>query len=63
MTLQGCFECTQWEIFSTADINEQVETVTDYVHFCMDFISTKTFKVYPNDKLWVSKNLINDKPK
>lgn len=67
MTLQGCFECTQWEIFSTDDINEQVETVTDYVNFCIDsVIPTKSFKVYPNDKPWVSKNLktlINEKRK
>lgn len=58
MALQGCFECTKWDIFSADDINDQVKNVTDFIHFCMDYvITTKTFKVFPNDKPRLSKNL------
>ncbi|KAM4537132.1 uncharacterized protein PAE49_021521 [Odontesthes bonariensis] len=67
MFLQGCFECTNWEIFNCDDINEQVEVISDYINFCTDsIIPTKVRKVFPNDKPWVSnklKHLIMEKKK
>ncbi len=58
MALQGCSDYTLWEVFNTPDINEQVVVVSDYVNFCVDsVIPTKTFKVYSNDKPWVSGKL------
>lgn len=53
--LQGCFDCTIWEIFDTSDINEYVASVSVYINFCVDsVIPTKSFYVYPNEKPWVS---------
>ncbi len=67
MALQGCFDCTTWEFFNSSNIDNQIETVSDYMNFCVDsVIPTKSFKVYPNDQPWVSiklKNLIADKKK
>lgn len=58
MALQGCFDCTQWETFDTPDINERVGTVSGYIDFCVvSVIPTKAFKVYSNDKPWVSRSL------
>lgn len=34
-TLQGCFECTDWDVFNCEDINEQVEVTSDYINFTM----------------------------
>ena len=58
--MQGCFECTLWDVFDAQDINEQVVAVSDYICFCVDsVIPTKTYKVYSNDKPWVSGKLKN----
>ena len=58
MALQECFDCTQWETFDTPDINEWVGTVSSYIAFCVDsVIPTKSFKIYSNDKPWVSHSL------
>ena len=38
MALQGCFDCTNWDIFKCSDINEQVETISDYINFCVDTV-------------------------
>ena len=60
MALQGCFDCTIWEVFKHIDINAWVVAVSDYITFCMEsVIPMKTFKVFPNDKPWVSYKLNN----
>lgn len=47
MALQGCFDCTNWDIFKCPDINEQVETISEYINFCVDSVSPiKTIKVF-----------------
>lgn len=56
--LQGCFECTDWEMFkdSCKDIDELTDVVCSYVTFCENMIiTTKKIKVYPNTKPWMSK--------
>ena len=58
MALQGCFDCTSWEVFDTTDINEQVEAVSGYINFCVDSVlPNRTFKVYSNDKPWFTSKL------
>ncbi|KAK7505570.1 hypothetical protein BaRGS_00003315, partial [Batillaria attramentaria] len=36
--LQGCFDCTDWEVFYDAcrTLDELVDTVTAYIRFCVD---------------------------
>lgn len=60
LSLQGCYECTDWEIFkeSCSDIDARTDVVSCYVSFCADdVIPEKTLKVYPNSKPWVTKEL------
>ena len=65
--LQGCLDCTDWDIFirSSKDIDELCSTVTEYVKFCEDlFIVRKRVLSYPNTKPWVNKeirSLLKDK--
>lgn len=41
----GCFDCTVWEVFESADINDHTTHVTDYIHFCVDsVVPTKKIK-------------------
>ena len=67
MALQGCFACTNWDTFKCPDINEQIETISDYINFCVDTVlPIKTIKIFPNDKPWSSnklKHLIIEKKK
>ena len=38
-TLGGCFHCTDWDVLLTgASLDEQVEVITAYVHFCLDML-------------------------
>jgi hypothetical protein len=54
--LQGCFDCTNWEVFEEEDVNRMTDVVTSYINFCEDLcISEKTVTVYPNQKPWVTK--------
>ena len=58
--LQGCFDCTDWDMFkdSCTDIDELTDVVCSYVTFCENMIiPTKTIKVYPNNKPWMSKEV------
>ena len=65
--LQGSLACTDWNVFTenVTDENELVETITDYINFCTEIcIPTKTIKIFPNNKPWISKNckdIINQK--
>ena len=56
-----------WNVLtdSCTDVNEAADVVCDYIRFCEDMIiSTKTIKVFPNNKPWITKSiktLINEK--
>lgn len=58
--LQGCFHCTSWEMFKNfcTDIDELTDVIYSHVTFCESMIiPTKMIKVYPNNKLWMSKEV------
>jgi hypothetical protein len=60
LELQGCFDCTNWDIFETTSTNleEMTDVVTDYINFCVDnIVPDKTIKIFPNNKPWVTKEL------
>ncbi len=66
-TLQGCLDCTDWNVFleSSVDVDEATDVVTEYIQFCENMIiPSKNVKIYPNNKPWVTKALkgtINEK--
>lgn len=43
LALQGCLECTNWEVFdnSCSDIDELTDVVSSYINFCEDILSLK----------------------
>ena len=55
--LQDCFDSTDWLMFREAadgDINEYTDTVTSYIHHCIDDVVPKrTVRSFPNQKPWV----------
>lgn len=58
--LRDCFDNTNWDTFfeSCQDGNELTDTLTTYIKFCEDCVSeTKTIRIFPNNKPWVSKQL------
>ena len=58
--LQGCFECTDWDVFLDAseNVDEAVNVVTDYINHCVqNIIPTKTIKLFPNNKMHVTKEI------
>ena len=60
MTLQGALECTDWDMFvnSTCSIDELVETIGDYINFCVEStVPKKTTKIFPNNKPWITKRV------
>lgn len=36
LTLQGCFECTDLEVFEYLDLDKYTDVVTSYIKFCVD---------------------------
>uniref|UniRef100_W5NDT2 Uncharacterized protein n=1 Tax=Lepisosteus oculatus TaxID=7918 RepID=W5NDT2_LEPOC len=59
-SLKGCFECTDWNVFSSAcaSLDKYSDSVTSYKRFCEEVcIPTKTFKTDSYKKSWVSKEL------
>jgi hypothetical protein len=53
VSLQGCFDCTLWEVFedSSSDLDELTDVISDYVNFCVEsVVPTKTCKFFPNNK-------------
>ena len=48
--LQGCFDCTDWDVFrnSCSSLDELTDVVTSYVSFCVDTV--QKCKVFPNSK-------------
>ena len=65
--LQGCFECTDWDVFFGPDesIDFVTDVISDYIKFCKDlYIPTKTVKTFSNNKPWMTsalKQTINEK--
>jgi hypothetical protein len=58
--LQGCFDCTAWEVFYDAceSLDELTDVVSSYISFCVDtVIPTKQTVIFPNNKPWVTKEL------
>ena len=58
--LQGCFDCTDWDMFfnSCDDPCALTDTITNYINFCVDsIIPKKVIKIFPNNKPWVTKEL------
>lgn len=50
--LQGCFDCTTWELFldSSTSLDEQAFTTSKYITFCVDsVIHTKQITAFPNN--------------
>ena len=66
-SLKASLECTNWNVFidSSTTIDNLVETVGDYINFCVDsVVPNKTVKIFPNNKPWISKEvkaLVNKK--
>lgn len=53
LALQGCFDCTDWSVFteSSDNIDELTDVVCSYISFCRDnVIPTKVVKIFPNNK-------------
>ncbi|PIK47650.1 hypothetical protein BSL78_15480 [Apostichopus japonicus] len=56
--LRGCFECTDWNVFDDPNLQDTTTTVTEYINFCADLIiPKKSFRIFPNSKPWLSKEL------
>ena len=57
LSLQVCFDCTDWAMFSESCANQD-EYADTYVIFCTDScIPSKTVTIYANDKPWFSKDI------
>lgn len=60
-TLRGCFELTDWGLFSEDcgnDFNLLTDVITSYILFCEDVVTTtKSITIHPNNKLWVTKDM------
>ena len=56
-SLRGCFDCTDWDVLydDCADLDSNVDVC---ISFCVDnIVPTKTVKIYPNNKPWVTKDV------
>lgn len=60
--LKGCFECTDWSVFTEGhdcnDVEDIADKVTSYVNYCVDLVvPCKRVKVFSNNKPWVTKEV------
>ena len=56
--LGACFDCTDWQVLMGDTLEETCTVTTDYINFCVQsIIPTKTVKVYPNNKTYVTKDI------
>ena len=58
--LQGCFDCTDWDVLKgvSESVNEATDVISSYINFCEDMqIPTKMVKIFPNNKPWITKAL------
>ena len=59
-TLIGEFEATNWDVFFNEpfSLSESTDAVSSYINFtCDKTIPTKTVKLFPNNKPWVTREL------
>ncbi|GFS15725.1 hypothetical protein ElyMa_003194900 [Elysia marginata] len=59
-SLRACFEITDWTVFTdtATDVDELADVVSSYINLCVDSnVTTKTVKVYPNNKPWVTSDI------
>ncbi len=65
--LQDCFDDMDWDLFFNTgkDMNDITDTISAYIQFCeKNMIGTKTVRIFPKYKTWVSKDFkrcLNDK--
>ena len=66
-SLQVCFEATHWDILwdpHGQDINTMTHCITEYINFCVDtIIASRTVKCFPNNKPWITTNLLKKREK
>ncbi len=58
--LQGCFDCTDWEMFDQmcTSFNELTDVISSFISFCVEsVIPSKHITIFPNNKPWVTKDL------
>ncbi len=57
-TLQGCFDCTVWDVLTEGNsLEEATDVVTSYITFCTEMlVPIKTIRVFPNNKQWITKS-------
>ena len=58
--LQGCFDCTDWEMFDQmcTSFNELTDVISSYISFCVEsVIPSKHITIFPNNKPWVTTDL------
>lgn len=52
------FDCTDWQVLRGETLEETCTVTTDYINFCVQsIIPTKMVKVYPNNKMYVTKDI------
>lgn len=53
LTLQGCFDSTDWSVFQSDDLNEFCDAVTGYIEFCIDCcVPNKLIKRHAGQSPW-----------
>lgn len=60
LALQGCFDCTNWEVFESScfDIYDLTDVVSSYIYFFEDMlIPQKTVQTFANMKPWITKSI------
>lgn len=56
--LRACFDCTVWEEFHHDSLDEISTVTTDYIEFCVQsVIPTKKINMYPNNKMYFTKDV------
>ena len=62
--LQGCFGCTDWDVFFHSSNNidevtvEVTDVITDYIKLCSEsVVPKKTINMFLNNKPWVTPSL------
>ncbi len=56
--LGACFDCTNWEVLREGTLDSACTVTTDYKNFCVEsIIPTKTVKVYPINKVYITKDI------
>ena len=57
--LKACFDWTNWEIFQEGSLEEMTTVTNDYINFCVQLVvPTKEIKIYPNNKSYVTRDII-----